>query len=190
MANIITNILTINGTTEDVTKVREFIKGANGETISFQSFLPMPDDLNGEKDVELMMGISFPDWYVWRVTHWSTKWDAMPVSDEAVDAPNRIIFNTADATPIRALKALSLHFPEVTFHVIFSDEFAGQFAGEYIVTDGEVTKKFWFDVALSKDDVFDEAMEYYFRTHEYDRENWKKDEDGEWVSVYDDDNDE
>ena len=190
MANIITNILTINGTTEDVAKVREFIKGANGEPISFQSFLPMPDDLNGEKEDELTMDISFPDWYVWRVTHWSTKWDAMPISDEDVDAPNRIIFNTADATPIRALKALSLHFPEVTFHVIFSDEFAGQFAGEYIVTDGEVTKKFWFDVDLSKDDVFEEAMEYYFRTHEYDRENWKKDEDGEWVSVNDDDNDE
>ena len=29
-------------------------------------------------------------------------------------------------------------------------------------------------------------MECYFLTHEYDRENWKKDEDGEWVSVSDD----
>ena len=33
-------------------------------------------------------------------------------------------------------------------------------------------------------------MEYYFLTHEYDRENWKKDEDGTWVNINDEDYDE
>gem|GEM_PF-4998576 len=30
-------------------------------------------------------------------------------------------------------------------------------------------------------------MEYYFRTHEYARGDWRKTEDGEWVNINDED---
>ena len=180
MANIITNILTINGTTEDVAKTLNHIKGSMGEPISFQAFCPIPEGLN---DVDRM---------IWPYLHWGTKWDAEPVCDEAVDAPNRIIFNTMESAPILAMKALSSIFPNVSLNFIFSDEYPGQLAGEYTITGGIVTHKGEYDAwgeginNLSED----QAMEYYFLTHEYDRVNWKKDEDGEWVSVYDDDYDE
>lgn len=178
MANIITNILTINGTTEDVAKVREFIKGANGEFISFQSFLKIPEELNDGLD--RMM---------WKYMHWGTKWDADPVYDEAVDAPNRITFNTKECAPISAMRAISSNFPDVTLNLIFSDEYPGQYAGEYTLTGGAITNHAEYDAwgEGTNDLSEDQVMECYFLTHEYDRENWKKDEDGEWVSVSDDD---
>lgn len=179
MSNTISNILTINGTEEQVAKVREFIKGSNGESISFQSFLPIPEELNDGLD--RMM---------WKYMHWGTKWDADPVCDETVDAPNRIIFNTQECSPLLAMKALSFQFPDVTLNFIFSDEYPGLLAGEYTFTGGEATNKVLYDEwgysigNLSEDQV----MEYYFLTHEYDRGNWKKDEDGEWINIYDEDN--
>ena len=56
MSNTVTNILTINGTDKQVAKVREFIKGSNGEPISFQSIFPMPEDLKGEHKETIMLG--------------------------------------------------------------------------------------------------------------------------------------
>ena len=184
MCNTVTNILTINGTEEQVAKVREFIKGSNGESISFQSFFPMPKNLKGKRKVNYKYGgktIPVPDWMVWRFKYWGTKWDAMPIEDDAVNAPNRIIFNTASTTPDRAIACLAVLFPEVSFHVIFSDECAGTYSGEYTFAGvGEVLE--W--TCLTDDS--DEAMEYYFRTHEYDRGNWKKGEDGKWVNINED----
>ena len=184
MSNTVTNILTINGTDKQVAKVREFIKGSNGESISFQSIFPMPEDLKGEHKETIMLGgrsLSVPDWMLWRFNNWGTKWDAEPVQDETLDAPNQIIFNTASTTPDNGIQNLSKKFPGVTLEVIFSDEVPGQYSGKYTVSEGEVTE--W----ICLEDDSDEAMEYYFLTHEYDRENWEKGLDGEWVNVYDDD---
>lgn len=174
MSNTITNILTINGTEKQVAKVREFIKGSNGESISFPSFLPIPEGLND--DMDRMM---------WKFMHWGTELDAEPVCDEVVDAPNRIIFNTKNSAPIMAMRALSSYFPNVTLNFIFSDEYPGLLAGEYTLTGGEITKKVLYDVwGEGTDDLSeDQVMEYYFRTHEYERNEWKKNEDGEWINI-------
>ena len=186
MCNYVTNILTINGTEEQVAKVRESIKGSNGEPISFQSFFPMPKNLKGKRHVNYQFEsktIPIPDWMDWRFRYWGTKWDAMPIDDD-VNAPNRILFNTASTTPDMAIACLSYLFPGVSFHVIFSDENAGKYSGEYTYVGGEMIERNWLT------DDSDEAMEYYFLTHEYDRENWKKDADGEWVNIYDEERDE
>ena len=181
MCNTVTNILTINGTEGQVAKVRDFIKGSKGESISFQKFFPMPKNLTGKHNVKYKFGgktIPVPDWMDWRIKHWGTKWDAMPIEDDTVNATNRIIFNTASTTPDMAIALLAVVFPEVSFNVIFSDEYAGQYSGEYTFAGGgEVIE--WNCLT----DDSDEAMEYYFLTHEYDRENWKKNEDGEWVHI-------
>ena len=188
MCNYVTNILTINGTEAQVAKVRDFIKGSNGESISFQSFFPMPENLTGKRNVNYEFGgrtIPIPDWMDWRFKHWGTKWDAMPVEDDTINAANRIIFNTVSTTPDMAIAMLSVVFPEVSFNIIFSDENAGEYSGEYTFTGGgDVVEWNWLT------DDSDEAMEYYFLTHEYDRENWKKDEDGTWVNINDVDYDE
>ena len=94
------------------------------------------------------------------------------------------MFNTPDATPYAAMNALSKMFPKVTFHVTFSDQCPGMLCGEYTLRNGRARNK----VFLAFDDS-DEAMEYYFLTHEYARDEWKKNEDGEWVEM-DEDEDE
>lgn len=188
MPNIVANILTINGTEDQVTKVCEFIKGSNGESISFQSFFPMPKNLKGKRTVKVKFGsedLSIPDWMYWRFKHWGTKWDASPIEDDPINASNRIIFNTASTTPDMAIAFLAVSFPEVSFHVIFSDEYPGNYSGEYTFGGGGK------DISWScLTDDSDEAMEYYFLTHEYDRKNWKKDEDGKWINIEDEDDDE
>lgn len=198
MQNTVCNILTINGTEEQVAQVRNYIKGANGEPISFQSIFPMPKRLKGKKSVEFknapypkgMKPISIPDWMDWRWKYWGCSWDAEPIQDDAVEAPNCIIFNTADSTPQMAIGILSILFPEVSLHVTFSDEYADQYCGEYAFSGGKVITNVCYNAfAPNPADIpTDQKMEYYFLTHEYDRENWKKDEDGEWVNIYDEDN--
>lgn len=174
MSNIVTNILEINGTEEQVTKVREFIKGSNGESISLNSIIPMPSGMdNGHKSK--YNGISLPDDFIWKCENWGTKCDVTAIFE---DTTNRIMFDTVDATPIAAMVYLSCNFPEIPFHVIFSDEYVGLYSGEYYLLCGKVTKD-----CLYEEDFSDEAMEYYFLTHEYDRENWKKCEDGEWINL-------
>lgn len=188
MSTLVSNIMTINGSDEQVKKVREFIKGSKGESISFQSFIPMPKKLKGERNVKVKVGsrtILVPDWMDWRVKNWGTQRDAMPIEDDAVNAPNRIIFNTASTTPDMAIARLSILFPEVSFNVIFSEESAGTYSGEYTFGNGGIE----IEWSCLTDDS-DEAMEYYFLTHEYDRENWKKNEDGKWINIEDENEDE
>lgn len=184
MANTITNILTINGTEEQVSNVRNFIKGANGESISLQSIYPMPEEIDDESEVEFM-GLSFEAWHFWRMVNWDTSWEARPVHDEHVDTPNRIMFDTGSTTPVNAMMHLSNAFPEIPFNVVFSDEYPGQYSGEYTLVGGEVTNRVWRDTMdWSRNNCTEsESMEYYFLTHEYDRENWKRDDNGEWICM-------
>ena len=192
MSNTISNILTIIGTEEQVAQVRSYIKGSNGESISFQSIVPMPEDLSGEHKVEIkdlpypegMKPISVPDWLYCRLQYWGCKLDAEPIRDEAVDAPNRILFNTPGDTPLPAMTILSMLFPEVTFSVIFCDEYEQLYCSEYTISDGDVTNKVWYDAINHIGDIpVDQQMEYYFRTHEHEREYWKKNKDGEWFDI-------
>ena len=197
MANTVRNLLTINGTEEQVTRVRDIIKGANGEPISCQSFWPMPKKLKGKKMVEVKewpvspnrKSYTLPDWVYWRLKNWGTIWDAeQPIPGDPFEAPNRILFNTGADTPVTAMKLLSLLFPEITFNVIFSDSYVKLYCGEYTITGGEVTDLVWFDAINKVGDIsVDQQMEYYFRTHEHERKYWKKNEDGEWVDIDDED---
>ena len=192
MSNTITNVLTINGTEEEVAKVRNFIKGSNGEPISFQSFIPMPEGLKGNHKVEVkncplpkgMDPITIPDWQWWRIQNWGTIRDAVTVFDVLLDDPNRILFSTASDTPLAAVITLSKKFPEITFHVSFSDDIAALYCGEYTVTGGKVTDKVWYDAISNLGDLsVDQQMEYYFLTHEYDRKDWMKNDEGEWCRI-------
>ena len=195
MSNSVTNILTINGTEEQVAKVRDYIKGSNGEPISFQSIFPMPKSLKGKRMVKvkgvnppsgLEKPLTIPDWMDWRFKWWGTHEDADPIQDDVVDAPNRIIFNTPSTTPLNAMIILSVLFPEVTFNVIFCDQNENFFCGEYTLFGGEAENMVWYDALATEhiDISTDQKMEYYFRTHEYARDEWKKDEDGKWVHIY------
>ena len=200
MSNTVTNILTINGTEEQVAEVRNFIKGSNGESISLQSIIPMPKKLRGKKMIEIKglsispdeEPITIPDWMDWRLKNWGPKWDAEPVQDEDDDAPNRIIFYTADVSPLHAMTFLSKRFPALTFHVIFSDEYEDSYCGEYTLTGGEAANVVWYDAWVPEHNnlPIDQVMEYYFLTHEFDRAMWKKDDDGSWYRIKDEQDEE
>ena len=193
MSNTVTNILTINGTEEQVAEVRNFIKGSRGKSISLQSIYPMPKKLKGKREVEVkgvqllpaVESFSIPDWMVWRMKWWGTKGDAEPIMDDEVNATNRIIFNTPSTTPLMAMAILSAMFPEVTLQVIFCDQNEDSYCGEYTLSGGKAVNMVWYDVwAPTHDDIpIDQVMEYYFLTHEYDRAMWKKDDDGCWYRI-------
>lgn len=161
-----------------VSKVREYIKGSNGEPISFASFIPEPKDLKGEATVNINgYDISIPAWLEWRINNWGTKWDAYDICEEATD---RLAFSTANSSPCSVIEHLSKVFPEVTFHMTFADEFVGQCCGEYTFLGGNLVDEVYIHYEES-----DRAMEYYFLTHESEREFWKKNEAGEWVEIED-----
>jgi len=176
MANHISNLLTINASEDMVSKVREYIKGSNGEPISFQSFIPEPEGLEGEVTINVCgQDLSIPEWYAWRCDNWGTKWDAWDSCERSSDC---IIFKTANSTPVLAMRNLSQTFPEVSFHITFADEYAGQNCGEYTLLGGEVVDEVFIEYEDS-----DRAMEYFFLTHEGEREFWKKDENGSWYDI-------
>ena len=198
MSNIISNILTINGTEDQVAKVRDYIKGPNGESISLQSIVPQPKNLKGRRMVEVaglihLNGepLTIPDWLDWRFNHWGCERDAESIRDDAVDAPNRILFNTSSTTSFEAMIILSLLFPEVTLNVIYSDACPELYCGEYTIKNGKVTNYILYDAIghHGEDIPVDQQMEYYSRTHEYAREEWKKTADGEWINIYDEEDD-
>ena len=195
MCNFITNVLTINGTEEEVAKVRNFIKGPYGDPILFQSFIPMPSCWNVGRRIEIISDgkpITVPDWEYWRMQNWGTWWEADPIfDDDDNDNPNRIVFSTVTDTPRAAITTLSKKFPEITFNVIFSDDIVQLYCGEYTIIGGMVTNKICYDAVYKVGDIsVDCQMEYYFLTHEYDRNNWEKNEEGEWCRIHEIEDDE
>lgn len=176
MANHISNLLTINASEDMVSKVREYIKGSNGESISFQSFIPEPEGLDGEVTINMYgHDISIPTCFAWRFAKWGPKWDAW---DSREISSGCLFFKTANNTPVPAMKNLSQAFPEVTFHITFADEYAGQYCGEYTLIGGKMVDEVFIEYEDS-----DRAMEYFFLTHEGEREFWKKDENGSWYDI-------
>lgn len=171
MEVVFTNILTLSGDEEQIAKVREYIKKSNGEAISiYPSFDYFYTSC---VNVYAHMVDIIPDWFFCYLDAMGVEYDSR---DEVV--PNKLMFNTALTTPYEAMKRLSEIFPEVGINVIFSGEIPGLFSsGEYTFVGGKKTK----DVSL--DDSSDEAMEYYFLTHEDDRERWARREDGEWFNI-------
>lgn len=180
MANAVTNILTIHGNEDQIAKVRETIKGKNGEPISFESFIPMPEEYNSNEMVEVTVKgypkpLSLPLWYLWRCAYWGSKWDAQFIDEEV---PDGLMFNTPDETPYAAMKTLSKMFPKVTFHVTFSDQCSGFCCGEYTLRNRKAKNTVFLPL-----DYSDKSMEYYFLTHEYERDEWKKNEAGKWGKI-------
>ena len=177
----------MHGNEEQISKVRETIKGKNGEPISFESFLPTPKENNLGKKVRGKGGgshkrLSLHNALFWRRENWGTCSEAEFVDEEV---PNGLMFYTISDTPYAAMWTLSTMFPEITFHIIFSSEYAGEYSGEYTFKAGDFLDERFYDCFMEENSTIteDEAMEYHFLTHEYARKEWKKDEDGEWVKT-------
>lgn len=74
-------------------------------------------------------------WYEWRCEHWGCKWNAY---DTEIYDDDEIQYLTAWSPSEPIVKKLSEQYPDKTFHLLYSDEFIGQFAGEQVYKGGEL----------------------------------------------------
>ena len=111
MPNWCMNEVRVNGNEKDLTKFKDLVKSET-EPFSFQSVIPMPNELKGTRspayiisqeeydswvdDTNLGVGkpitlemsnrfereYGFDNWYDWQTTNWGTKWDVSDVEME------------------------------------------------------------------------------------------------------------
>ncbi len=142
-------------TADDPVKIREvleFIQKDNNAgdsaqgigTIDFSKIVPEPTYENND------------DWYNWRVSHWSTKWNATNCRYDSKG--NSILFHTAWAPPCPVIKALSIKFPKVSFTLKYT-EAAIWFAGVCEFENGEMVVDDAYDVSERSDDQASEIFQ-------------------------------
>jgi hypothetical protein len=106
MPNWCRNELIVSGEPEDLTKFRE-MNERDGE-LTFEALLPNPPELLKEDADE--------EWYLWRLSHWGTKWDANAFGDTKIvpaEGDERLIytFQTAWSPPLSWVQSEARTFP-------------------------------------------------------------------------------
>jgi hypothetical protein len=138
MPNWCYNRLTIDTTSEGGKKLAEAFRPkyeSEGELIArpFQDLLPCPQELI---DTESSLGkdpspkqkanikkYGFPDWYMWNIANWGTKWDARFVDFEDHN-PNEVyvMFETAWSPPENFFGWFVSQYPDAYFRNEYSEE--------------------------------------------------------------------
>lgn len=104
------------------------------------------------------------------------KWK-LPRGEEHVVSSSCITFNTEWQSPFPVIQSLSKRYPDVIFDVVYLEDNPGCCCGEYTFMDGEMI--LWNIPKYGSD----EAWEIYFSVHEDERDEWHKNENGDWVYV-------
>jgi hypothetical protein len=143
MANHVTNMISIEGVSEDrlaaiLAAVRmDDVQGRR--SIDFNKIIPMPDSVyqgNLGKDEKRLYGKN--NWYDWSVRNWGTKWNSYDYDGEPLhDGFNQIEFQTAWNQPEPVIEQLSRMFPDAQFRHAWADEDIGANAGEIVYQNGE-----------------------------------------------------
>lgn len=124
MPNWCQNRVTFSGDAEQIKEIRElFMNDA-----PFEKILPQPAD---EDSPKAESSLSVPDWYIWRVNNWGTKWDisAQDVSFDQDDEDYlQIEFDTAWAPADGICNRLREKYEKVDI-IWFYDEPGMQDAG-------------------------------------------------------------
>jgi len=76
-------------------------------------------------------------WYGWATENWGTKWNAYGQNKAEDDT---IVFDTAWATPVPVMIALSKKFPKIKLHISYADEDMGYNCGTYVLYKGNVVQ--------------------------------------------------
>ena len=156
MPNWCNNNLTLTGPVDQVEAALLAARGQEGETISLQTILPVPDDLMRAEEVRtdwpsLTTLVAAPtrseddSAYAWRVRNWGTKWDvdAEVCSDEMLDATVRSVllqFSSAWAPPLGAIEKWARQFSAVEFKMYYHEP-GMDFGGEMYVHGDKVEFK-------------------------------------------------
>jgi hypothetical protein len=139
MPNWCFNRLTIDTTSEGGKLLAEAFKPKHKrddgslDASPFQDLMPCPQEL---VDTESSLGrdpnpkqkaniqkYGFPDWYMWRIANWGTKWDAR-VGDYEDHNPNEIYvqFETAWSPPENFFKWFVDQYPNAYFRNEYDEE--------------------------------------------------------------------
>ena len=138
MPNHVENNLTFDGNEKDIKELMDCLV-INGEP-SVDGFLPMPSELRDTtspsrvENQVLINKYGHDNWYDWAVENWGTKWGFYSGS---VTSDNSVYFQTAWATPYKAIQQLSEKFPTVAIKVQYADEDFGHNVGEYTLLSGD-----------------------------------------------------
>ena len=139
MPNWCENELRIDGTSEDVEKVFEFIK-TEKSIFDFNQLIPYPQEYTemddeaatlGYEEFHKKYGENAKDGYNsggynWCIKSWGTKWNACSPRREG----DAMIFDTAWSPPQPVVIALAKMFPTVSFHLEYFEGGMG-FAGGF-----------------------------------------------------------
>ena len=139
MPNWCNNSITITGPKDKITALyNEAIKDADNETGLLNAMMPMPKELEGTTAPS-----EGPNWYDWRVSNWSTKWD---VSSEGFDdaftdngdgtASFEGWFDSAWAPPIGACAHYAEQNPDVSITLDYHEP-GMCFVGQALFENGE-----------------------------------------------------
>lgn len=206
MPNYVANRIQIIGSDEMVQKVVEFVK-SDYRVFDFEKIVPMPetfkkyDTTNHKNGEQLRVGehIGYDEsspivteelieeykratreqyeqygvvgWYDWHCKYWGTKWNAC---EPAYCGDGLFVFDTAWSAPLPVLRALSEIFPEVEIAFAFADEDSSYNTGEGTISKGEIEGNF-------PDGNSEDGWRLYFELHEWARDEYHKDENGQWV---------
>lgn len=142
MPNYVTNIISMDGSKEDIVKCCEFVCGIDEDghenNFDFEKIIPMPPNIyrgNLSSEDEEKYGKE-NCWYHWSIKNWGTKWNACDADN---DGDGYIIFLTAWSAPIPIFKALSKKFPKITFNIRYADEDFGSNCGEITAKNGKLS---------------------------------------------------
>ena len=186
MPNWVFNQLTIEGSEEDIAKVKAQLNKPftaqlsedkeptlySNPVIAFWNIIAPPEDkieeyfgVHGYADGE-KQGDTEYNWYNFNRTKWGTKWD-IGVADgvkysetELLEESNTELnykFNTAWAPPTSAIEELSRQYPEVT--IILSYEEESEWGGEIEYLAGEEVSVSEYDSPSSHEDYVDRDRE-------------------------------
>ena len=130
----------------------------------------------GKKYVDNYKNYGSATWYRWSLNNWGTKWNAYDVSlwvNETEDGAI-ITFDTAWSGVPDLMNKLAKKFPNIYFEYKFADEDFAQNTG-YGDTDGDGNLYMSYPDADS-----DEAVELFIECKGYDKDDFYKDEEGNW----------
>jgi hypothetical protein len=203
MPNWVYNHLTIEGSEEEIAKVKaqlgkpiqkrynedEEVTNYSNPIISFWNIIAPPDDkldeyfgthgyANGEKQ-----GQTEYNWYNFNNTKWGTKWDiavrdSEQHSDTSLEEEHATVlryrFNTAWSPPLPAIEELSLQYPKLEITLEYEEEQG--WGGEILWTEEGSSIVREYDIPNSHKDYADrDEVDNCICQRDEDEDDWYKD---------------
>lgn len=127
-----------------IVKKGDFSKYIEGDSFDFEKIIPYPtspvgleERFLGTKNLQVIDGKDWFNWYTWCVEKWGTKWNACEFMQEE---ENILSFETAWSFPEPIFEEIAKSNPDWEFEVRFADECYGCNTGYAIYKNGKMHK--------------------------------------------------